>query len=144
MSQNRTPGGGVEGERAPRSTGVAGTGSTSTDPGATRDAGGGGDQGMTTTGQGAGNRGGGQGAGAATAMAQDYGQKIADVANTARDYVSDKVGVVGDKLKDLQNVDINQVANQAKDYARQNPGQAILVSAAAGFVIGLLLRGSRR
>jgi ElaB/YqjD/DUF883 family membrane-anchored ribosome-binding protein len=51
---------------------------------------------------------------------------------------------VGDKIKDLQNVDINEVANQAKDYARQNPGQAILISAAAGFVLGLLLRGSRR
>jgi len=143
MSQNRTPGGGVEGERTPRTTGVAGTGSPPADAGASREAGRG-DEGMTTTGQGAGNRGGGQGAGTATAMAQDYGQKIADVASTARDYVTDKVGVVGDRIKELQNVDINQVANQAKDYARQNPGQAILVSAAAGFVIGLLLRGSRR
>jgi ElaB/YqjD/DUF883 family membrane-anchored ribosome-binding protein len=41
-------------------------------------------------------------------------------------------------------VDINQMANQAKDYARQKPGQALLISAAAGFVIGLLLRGTRR
>jgi ElaB/YqjD/DUF883 family membrane-anchored ribosome-binding protein len=76
--------------------------------------------------------------------AQQYGQKIADAATTAKDYVSDKVAPVVDKIKDIQNVDIGEVATQAKDYARQNPGQAILISAAAGFVLGLLLRGSRR
>jgi ElaB/YqjD/DUF883 family membrane-anchored ribosome-binding protein len=92
----------------------------------------------------AGQSGSGGGTGTATALAQEYGQKIADAAGTAKDYVSEKVSVVGDKIKDLQNVDINEVANQAKDYARQNPGQAILISAAAGFVLGLLLRGSRR
>ena len=31
-----------------------------------------------------------------------------------------------------------------RDYARQNPGQALLIAAAAGFVIGLLVRGGRR
>jgi ElaB/YqjD/DUF883 family membrane-anchored ribosome-binding protein len=80
----------------------------------------------------------------ATALAQEYGQKIADAASTAKDYVSDKVSVVGDKIKDLQNVDINEVANQAKDYARTNPGQAILISAAAGLVLGMLLSRGRR
>ena len=49
-----------------------------------------------------------------------------------------------DKLSDLKNTDIKEVANQAKDYARQNPGQAILISAAAGLVLGMLIRGSRR
>jgi ElaB/YqjD/DUF883 family membrane-anchored ribosome-binding protein len=44
----------------------------------------------------------------------------------------------------LQNVDYKQVAEDAKTYARQNPGQALLISAAAGFLLGLLLRGSRR
>ncbi|MFL6208239.1 MAG: hypothetical protein ACJ74W_05280 [Pyrinomonadaceae bacterium] len=79
-----------------------------------------------------------------TATAQEYGQKIADAAAQAKDYVSDKVSVVGDKFKDLQNVDYKQVAEDAKTYARQNPGQALLISAAAGFLLGLLLRGSRR
>jgi ElaB/YqjD/DUF883 family membrane-anchored ribosome-binding protein len=41
-------------------------------------------------------------------------------------------------------VDYAEYANQAKDYARSNPGQALLVAAAAGFVIGLLVRGGRR
>ena len=73
-----------------------------------------------------------------------YGQKVADAASTARDYVSDKMTSVADRMSDLQNTDIREVANQAKDYARQNPGQAILISAAAGLVLGLLIRGSRR
>ena len=79
-----------------------------------------------------------------TATAQEYGQKIADAASTAKDYVSDKVTVVGDKFKDLQNVDYKQAAEDVKTYARENPGQALLISAAAGFLLGLLLRGSRR
>ncbi len=92
--------------------------------------------------------GGGQGAAGTAAgiqaQAQEYGQKIADAATQAKGYVSDKVSVVGDKIKDLQNKDINEVTDQAKDYARQNPGQAILISAGVGLVLGLLLRGGRR
>ena len=76
--------------------------------------------------------------------AQDYGQKITEAATQAKDYVADKVSVVGDKIKELQNADYAEVAENAKEYARKNPGQAILISAAAGLVIGLILRGSRR
>jgi len=78
------------------------------------------------------------------ATAQEYGQKLAEAATQAKDYVSDKVSVAADKIKDLQNVDYKQVAEDAKAYARQNPGQALLISAAAGFLLGLLIRGSRR
>jgi ElaB/YqjD/DUF883 family membrane-anchored ribosome-binding protein len=121
-------------------TGGASTGAT--DTGTTRD---------TTTGGGTGLQpAGGAATGAATARenitatAQEYGQKIADAASQAKDYVSDKVSVVGDKFKDLQNKDFSQVADDAKTYARENPGQALLISAAAGFLLGLLIRGSRR
>ena len=44
----------------------------------------------------------GTGTGSAPALsqaAQDYGQKISEVANQAKDYVTDKVSVVGDKIK---------------------------------------------
>jgi ElaB/YqjD/DUF883 family membrane-anchored ribosome-binding protein len=85
--------------------------------------------------------------GTATALsqtAQDYGHKISEAATQAKDYVSDKVSVVGDKLKELQNADLGEVAENAKEYARKNPGQAILISAAAGLVIGLILRGRRQ
>lgn len=89
------------------------------------------------------------------AQAKEYGQKFSDAASQARDkitdaasqakdYMSDKVSVVGDKIKDLQNTDFGQVAEDAKTYARENPGQALLISAAAGFLIGLLIRGGSR
>ncbi|HKR12767.1 MAG TPA: hypothetical protein VJT15_11965 [Pyrinomonadaceae bacterium] len=88
----------------------------------------------------------GTGAGTATALSQtahDYGQKISEAASHAKDYVSDKVSVVGEKFKDLQNADLGELAENAKDYARRKPGQAILISAAAGLILGLLVRGRR-
>ena len=78
------------------------------------------------------------------AQAKEYGQKVADAASQAKEYISEKASVVGDKIQDLRNVDYTQLAEDAKQYARQKPGQAILIAAAAGFVIGLLLRGGRR
>jgi ElaB/YqjD/DUF883 family membrane-anchored ribosome-binding protein len=76
--------------------------------------------------------------------AQEYGKKVVDAASRAGDFVSEKVNVVGDKIKDLQGKDFNEIASEAKDYARQNPGHAILISAVAGVVLGFLLRGGRR
>ncbi len=109
----------------------------------------------TNTGTGAGTGSSGPGSsssgsgstGTATALtqtAQDYGHKISEAATQAKDYVSDKVSVVGDKLKELQDADLGEVAANAKEYARKNPGQAILISAAAGLVLGLILRGRRQ
>jgi ElaB/YqjD/DUF883 family membrane-anchored ribosome-binding protein len=129
----------------PGTTGGAGTGAT--DAGTTRDT----STSMTPGTTGPTPGGGGQATGAATAtaqglaaQAQEYGQRIAGAATQAKDYVTDKVSVVGDKIKDLQNTDIRQVAEDAKEYTKQNPGQALLISAAAGFLIGLLLRTGRR
>lgn len=75
--------------------------------------------------------------------AQQYGEKITEVAGQAKEFVSDKIGVVGDKFKELQNADYAEIAENAKDYARKNPGQTILISAAAGLLLGLILRGRR-
>ena len=86
------------------------------------------------------------GTGTATALsqtAQDYGQKISDAATYAKDFVTDKVSVVGDKFKELQNADLGELAENAKEYARQKPGQALLISAAAGLLLGLIIRGRR-
>lgn len=86
------------------------------------------------------------GTGTATAFsqtAQEYGKKVTEVANQAKDYVSDKVSVVGDKIKDLQNADLGQLADNARDYARKNPGQAILISAGVGLLLGLIVRSRR-
>ena len=143
MSQNYSSGGSTPGQ----GTGGAGTGAT--DAGTTRDTstGTGTGQSMTTGSGGGQSAGGGTGTGTAAGLAQtaqEYGQKIAGAASTAKDYVSDKVSVVGDKIGELRNKDFSEVATEAKEYARQNPGQALLISAAAGFVLGLLIRGSRR
>ena len=76
--------------------------------------------------------------------AREYGRKIAAAASKAGDYVGDKVSVVSDKIKDLQGKDFSEIADEAKDYARRKPGHAILISAAVGLFLGLLLRGGRR
>jgi ElaB/YqjD/DUF883 family membrane-anchored ribosome-binding protein len=75
--------------------------------------------------------------------AHEYGRKIADAASRAGDYVGEKVSVVSDKIKDLHGKDFNEIADEAKDYARRKPGHAILISAAAGLFLGMLLRGRR-
>src|SRR5712691_3807701 len=88
----------------------------------------------------------GTGTAAATGLAhtaQEYGEKISEAASQAKDYVSDKMTVVGDKIKELQNADLGEIAENAKDYTRKNPGQAILISAAAGLLVGLIIRGRR-
>lgn len=147
MSQNRSDnqttggfgtGGGTTGTGGTTGAGGIGSGGTSDSFGST---------GLSTTGGSTG----GAATGAATApatgfsaKAKEYGQTVADAASQAKDYIADKASVVGDKISDLRNVDYGQLANDAKDYARQNPGQALLIAAAAGFVIGLLVRGGRR
>lgn len=86
------------------------------------------------------------GSGTGTALsqtAQDYGHKLSEAAGHAKDFVTDKVSVVGDKLKDLQNADLGELAENAKSYARQKPGQALLISAGVGLLLGLILRGRR-
>ena len=99
-----------------------------------------------TTGTNPGGVGAGTGTGTGTALSQtahDYGQKISDVATQAKDYVADKVSVVGDKFKELQNADLGELAENAKEYARQKPGQALLISAGVGLLLGLIIRGRR-
>jgi len=144
MSQNRpdnetgNTGFGSTGSTGSTTTGAREIGNTSTTGGEIGNS-------MTTTG-------GGAATGTATApdrggiaaKAKEYGQTVADAASTAKDYITDKASVVGEKIQDLRNKDYSQIADEAKDYARQNPGQALLVAAAAGFVIGLLIRGGRR
>ena len=89
------------------------------------------------------------GAGAATATslaqtaqeyAQEYAGKVSDVAVQAKDYVTDKVGAVSDKIKEI---DFAELSDNAREYARKNPGQTILISAGVGLLLGLLIRGRR-
>ena len=141
MSQNRTSTDFPGTSQSTGQTGTTGTGTTGSQnegfPGGSSGTGIGTGTG-TSTGTGSST-----GTGTATALAQEYGSKITEAASQAKDYVADKVSVVGDKLKDLQNADLGEVAENAKEYARKNPGQAILISAAAGLLVGLILRGRR-
>lgn len=76
-------------------------------------------------------------------QAQEYGQKIQDTATKAYDYASEKVTQAGDKVKELSSKDPRELVEDAKEFARQKPGQTILISAAVGLVLGLILRGRK-
>ena len=75
--------------------------------------------------------------------AQPYTDKIAETVSQAKDFLSEKVSTVGGKIKDFATDDLGGMADKAKDFARQNPGQALLVAAAAGVLLGLIVRGRR-
>jgi len=77
-------------------------------------------------------------------QAQEYGQKIQDAAGRAKDFANEKFTQAGDKFKDLQGKDPKEMIEDAKEFARQKPGQTILISAAVGLVLGLLFRGGRK
>jgi ElaB/YqjD/DUF883 family membrane-anchored ribosome-binding protein len=152
MSQNR-PGNENDFGGTTGTTGGTGSGGASGGTGSGGASGGTGSGGGSSTGGGlstTGGSGGSAATGTATApsgigaKAKEYGQTVADAASTAKEYITDKAGVVGEKIQGLREVDYTEYANQAKDYARSNPGQALIVAAAAGFVIGLLVRGGRR
>ena len=73
----------------------------------------------------------------------EYTDKLSGVVTQAKDFLGEKVGAVGGKIKEFATDDLSGMANKAKDFARQNPGQAILVSAAAGLLLGLFVRARR-
>ena len=71
---------------------------------------------------------------------QAYASNFQDAADKARVFAEEKLAWAGDKFKEIQNKDPKEVIEDAKEYARQKPGQTILISAAIGLAIGLLLR----
>ena len=77
-------------------------------------------------------------------QAQEYQQKVQDAAMKAKDLASEKFTQAGDKIKELSNKDPKELVEDAKEFARQKPGQTILISAAVGLVLGLLIKGGRK
>ncbi len=73
-------------------------------------------------------------------QAQEYGQKIQDAAVKAKDFANEKFAQAGDKFKELQNKDPKEFIEDAKEFARQKPGQTILISAAVGLILGMLIK----
>ncbi|MEO8647609.1 MAG: hypothetical protein ABI539_00445 [Acidobacteriota bacterium] len=76
-------------------------------------------------------------------QAQEYGQKLQDAAVKAKDYAGETFTRANDKFKELQSKDPKELVEDAKEFARQKPGQTILISAAIGLVLGFLLKGRR-
>jgi ElaB/YqjD/DUF883 family membrane-anchored ribosome-binding protein len=76
-------------------------------------------------------------------QAQEYGQRLQDAATKAKDFAGEKLAHAGDRFKELQNKDPKELIEDAREYARQKPGQTILISAAIGVVLGFLLKGRR-
>ena len=77
-------------------------------------------------------------------QADEFGQRAKDAASKAYDYANDKWVKAGDKFQEISNKDPRELVEDAKEFARQKPGQTILISAAVGLVLGLLLKGGRR
>ena len=77
-------------------------------------------------------------------QAQEYGQKIQDAAAKAKDFANDKFAQAGDKFKEMSAKDPKELVEDAKEFARQKPGQTILISAAVGLVLGLILKSGRK
>ena len=77
-------------------------------------------------------------------QAQEYGQKIQDAATRAKDFANDKFAQAGDKFKEISAKDPKELVEDAKEFARQKPGQTILISAAVGLVLGLILKSGRK
>mgnify|MGYP001251332175 FL=1 len=73
-------------------------------------------------------------------QAQEYGQKIQDAAVKARDFANEKFSQAGDKFKEISAKDPKELVEDAKEFARQKPGQTILISAAVGLILGLLIK----
>jgi len=73
-------------------------------------------------------------------QAQEYGQKIQDAAEKAKDYAEEKLARAGDKFNELKEKDPKEMVEDAKEYAKNNPGQTILISAAVGLFLGFLLK----
>jgi ElaB/YqjD/DUF883 family membrane-anchored ribosome-binding protein len=77
-------------------------------------------------------------------QAQEYQQKLQDAALKAKDFANEKFTQAGDKFKEISAKDPKELVEDAKEFARQKPGQTILISAAVGLVLGLILKGGRK
>lgn len=73
-------------------------------------------------------------------QAQEYGTKLQDAAGKAKVYAEERLAWAGDKFNELKDKDPKELVEDAKEFARQKPGQTILISAVVGLVVGLLLR----
>ncbi|HVS01840.1 MAG TPA: hypothetical protein VMT16_03645 [Thermoanaerobaculia bacterium] len=76
-------------------------------------------------------------------VAEEMRREAEQAAKAARERMDGAVeSLRGGYGKVAQNV--GAWSDDLDDYVRDNPGRSLLIAAAAGFVLGLLLRGGRR
>lgn len=73
----------------------------------------------------------------------EYQQKLQESAMKAKEYINEKLNQANEKFKEISNKDPKELIEDAKEFVKKNPGQAVLISAAVGLVLGVLLRGRR-
>jgi ElaB/YqjD/DUF883 family membrane-anchored ribosome-binding protein len=85
-------------------------------------------------------------------------QRVRDTTGQAREMLNEGLGTVSeqlsgvsstvtqgvDRIRNMDRDDYEQMWTSVQNRARQNPGQTILIAAAAGFVLGMMMRGGRR
>ena len=67
-------------------------------------------------------------------------EAVKDKYAQAKDKVGDTYSQVRNKVEDINYA---EVSDQVRTYVRSNPGKALLISVAAGFLLGLVLRRGR-
>lgn len=66
----------------------------------------------------------------------------------AKEYMGEQYERASDAMRDsynnirekVEDADFGEILGQVRTYVRSHPGKALLISVAAGFVVGLLLR----
>lgn len=93
-------------------------------------------------------------------VAEKAAEGVKEKLEHAKDYVGERYQAVSDKVKSryetvsqaakekaaevrsrVDQVEMDDVVDQMRDYVRSNPGKALLISIGVGFVIGLIMRG---
>jgi ElaB/YqjD/DUF883 family membrane-anchored ribosome-binding protein len=73
----------------------------------------------------------------------EYQQKLQESAMKAKECINEKLNQANEKFKEISNKDPKELIEDAKEFVKKNPGQAVLISAAVGLILGVLLRGRR-
>lgn len=78
---------------------------------------------------------------------QKVAEEMRKEAEKAKVKAREQMGVAAEGLRtgyDKVRKDANELTDDFNDYVRDNPGKSVLIAAAAGFIVGLILRGSDR
>ena len=78
---------------------------------------------------------------------QGMTQSMRDQASRASDAARERYGTAAQTLRvgyGRASADLDKLSKDVGTYVRDNPGRSVVAAAAAGFLIGLLVRRSRR